>query len=98
MYLVSKDGKFYALTSENSLAVEGEGSFTVRAANEMGGFDRADNSTDTGIENIATSADVLSTKIYSADGVQASKLQRGINIVVKTMADGSKKTSKVVLK
>lgn len=98
MYLVSKDGKFYALTSENSLAVEGEGSFTVRAANEMGGFGRADNSTDTGIENIATSADVLSTKIYSADGVQVSKLQRGINIVVKTMADGSKKTSKVVLK
>lgn len=98
MYLVSKDGKFYALTSENSLAVEGEGSFTVRAANEMGGFGRADNSTDTGIENIATSSDVLSTKIYSADGVQASKLQRGINIVVKTMADGSKKTSKVVMK
>lgn len=98
MYLVSKDGKFYALTSENSLAVEGEGSFTVRAANEMGGFGRADNSTDTGIENIATSADVLSTKIYSADGVQVSKLQRGINIVVKTMTDGSKKTSKVVLK
>lgn len=98
MYLVSKDDKFYALTSENSLAVEGEGSFTVRAANEMGGFGRADNSTDTGIENIATSADVLSTKIYSADGVQVSKLQRGINIVVKTMADGSKKTNKVVLK
>lgn len=98
MYLVSKDGKFYALTSENSLAVEGEGSFTVRAANEMGGFGRADNSTDTGIENIATSADVLSTKIYSADGVQVSKLQRGINIVVKTMTDGSKKTNKVVLK
>lgn len=98
MYLVSKDGKFYALTSENSLTVEGEGSFTVRAANEMGGFGRADNSTDTGIENIATSADVLSTKIYSADGVQVSKLQRGINIVVKTMTDGSKKTNKVVLK
>lgn len=98
MYLVSKDGKFYALTSENSLAVEGEGSFTVRAANEMGGFGRADNSTDTGIENIATSSDVLSTKIYSADGVQVSKWQRGINIVVKTMTDGSKKTNKVVLK
>lgn len=98
MYLVSKDGKFYALTSENSLAVEGEGSFTVRAANEMGGFGRADNSTDTGIENFATSSDVLSTKIYSADGVQVSKLQRGINIVVKTMTDGSKKTNKVVLK
>lgn len=98
MYLVSKDGKFYALTSKSSLAVEGEGSFTVRAANEMGGFGTADNSTDTGIENIATSSDVLSTKIYSADGVQVSKLQRGINIVVKTMTDGSKKTSKVVLK
>lgn len=98
MYLVSKDGKFYALTSENSLAVEGEGSFTVRAANEMGGFGRADNSTDTGIENISTSSDVLSTKIYSADGVQVSKLQRGIYIVVKTMTDGSKKTNKVILK
>lgn len=99
MYLVSKDGKFYALTSENSLAVEGEGSFTVRAANEMGGLGEATvASTSTGIENIATSSDVLNTKIYSADGVQASKLQRGINIVVKTMTDGSKKTNKVVLK
>lgn len=73
--------------------------WSVRAANEMGGLGEATVAgTSTGIENIATSADVLSTKIYSADGMQVSKLQRGINIVVKTMTDGSKKTNKVVLK
>lgn len=100
LWAVCKDGKVVAFTVEPTYNVDdASATWSVRAANEMGGLGEATvASTSTGIENIATSADVLSTKIYSADGVQVSKLQRGINIVVKTMTDGSKKTNKVVLK
>lgn len=100
LWAVCKDGKVVAFTVEPTYNVDdASATWSVRAANEMGGLGEATvASTSTGIENIATSSDVLSTKIYSADGVQVSKLQRGINIVVKTMTDGSKKTNKVVLK
>lgn len=87
-------------TVEPTYAVDdASATWSVRAANEMGGLGEAtEATTSTGIENIATSDNVLSTKIYSADGVQVSKLQKGINIVVKTMSDGSKKTSKIIIK
>lgn len=100
LWAVCKNGKVVDFTVEPTYNVDdASATWSVRAANEMGGLGEATvASTSTGIENIATSSDVLSTKIYSADGVQASKLQRGINIVVKTMTDGSKKTNKVVLK
>lgn len=100
LWAVCKNGKVVDFTVEPSYNVDdASATWSVRAANEMGGLGEATvASTSTGIENIATSSDVLSTKIYSADGVQVSKLQRGINIVVKTMTDGSKKTNKVVLK
>lgn len=101
MYLVAKDGKFFALTTEKSVNLNGEkGSFTVRAANQMGGFGATANSVSTGIHNIASATDaaVIKTAIYAADGTQLSNLQKGINIIVKTLADGSKKTSKVIVK
>lgn len=101
MYLVSKDGKFFALTTEKSVNLYGEkGTFAVRAANQMGGFGATANSVSTGIHNIAsaTEAAVIKTAIYAADGTQLSNLQKGINIIVKTLADGSKKTSKVIVK
>lgn len=100
LWAVCKNGKVVDFTVEPTYNVDdASATWSVRAANEMGGLGEAtEATTSTGIENITTSADVLSTKIYSADGVQVSKLQKGINIVVKTMTDGSKKTNKVVLK
>lgn len=100
MYLVAKDGKFFALTTEKSVNLNGEkGTFTVRAANQMGGFGATTNSVSTGIHNITSAtAAVIKTAIYAADGTQRSNLQKGINIIVKTLADGSKKTSKVIVK
>ena len=55
---------------------------------------------DTGINNVAgeVTGDVIGTKIYNAAGVQTGKLQKGINIVVSTLSDGSKKVSKVIVK
>ena len=54
----------------------------------------------TGIKNIASTDETatVSTAIFSVSGAQQNSLQKGINIVVKTLADGSKKTSKLVVK
>ena len=100
MYLVAKDGKFYTLTTENSLTVnDNKASFTVRAANGMGGFGTANGTVSTGINSTMTTATtVIKTAIFAADGTQLSNLQKGINIIVKTFKDGSKKTSKVIVK
>ena len=100
MYLVAKDGKFYTLTTENSLTVnDNKASFTVRAANDMGGFGTANGTISTGINStMATEATAIKTAIFAADGTQLSNLQKGINIIVKTFKDGSKKTSKVIVK
>ena len=100
MYLVAKDGKFYTLTTENSLTVnDNKASFTVRAANDMGGFGTANGTVSTGINStMATEATVIKTAIFAADGTQLSNLQKGINIIVKTFKDGSKKTNKIIIK
>lgn len=100
MYIVLKDGKFFAMTAEKSLDLAGAtGSWSVRAANEMGGFGQM-TSIVTGIKNIASAKDAatVSTAIFSVSGAQQNSLQKGINIVVKTLADGSKKTEKVIMK
>lgn len=52
----------------------------------------------TGISTVVTDGDVVATKIYTTDGVQVGKLQKGVNIVETTMKDGSKKVKKVVVK
>ena len=100
MYIVLKDGKFFAMTAEKSLDIAGTtGTWSVRAANEMGGFGKM-TSIVTGIKNIASAKDAatVSTAIFSVSGAQQNSLQKGINIVVKTLADGSKKTEKVIMK
>lgn len=100
MYIVLKDGKFFAMTAEKSLDIAGAtGSWSVRAANEMGGFGQM-TSIVTSIKNIASAKDAatVSTAIFSVSGAQQNSLQKGINIVVKTLADGSKKTEKVIMK
>lgn len=100
MYIVLKDGKFFAMTAEKSLGIAGAtGTWSVRAANEMGGFGKM-TSVVTGIKNIAAAdeAATVSTAIFSVSGAQQNSLQKGINIVVKTLADGSKKTEKVIMK
>ncbi len=101
-YLVQKNGESVALTSDKSYTIDDvTAKWSVRAANEMGGLGEATVAVvPTGIEEVAAAeaADVVSTAIYTVDGVQVNALQRGINIVAKTLADGSKKTEKVVVK
>lgn len=102
LWAVCKNGKVVDFTITPSYIVDdASATWSVRAANEMGGLSEATVvGQGTGIRNItsATDAAVIKAAIYAADGTQLSNLQKGINIIVKTLADGSKKTSKVIVK
>jgi len=102
LWAVCKNGKVVDFTIKPTYLVDdASATWSVRAANEMGGLSEATaaGSLSTGIQNIAAATDaaVIKTAIYAADGTQLSNLQKGINIIVKTLADGSKKTSKVIV-
>lgn len=101
LWAVCKNGKVVDFTITPSYIIDdASATWSVRAANEMGGLSEATVvDQGTGIRNIASAtAAVIKTAIYAADGTQLSNLQKGINIIVKTLADGSKKTSKVIVK
>lgn len=102
LWAVCKNGKVVDFTIKPTYLVDdASATWSVRAANEMGGLSEATAAVlGTGIRNItsATEAAVIKTAIYAADGTQLSNLQKGINIIVKTLADGSKKTSKIIVK
>lgn len=102
LWAVCKNGKVVDFTIKPTYLVDdASATWSVRAANEMGGLSEATAAVlGTGIRNItsATEAAVIKTAIYAADGTQLSNLKKGINIIVKTLADGSKKTSKVIVK
>ena len=102
LWAVCKNGKVVDFTITPSYIVDdASATWSVRAANEMGGLSEATVvGQGTGIHNIAAATDaaVIKTAIYAADGTQLSNLQKGINIIVKALADGSKKTSKVIVK
>lgn len=101
LWAICKNGKVVDFTITPSYIVDDtSATWSVRAANEMGGLSEATVvGQGTGIRNITSAtAAVIKTAIYAADGTQLSNLQKGINIIVKTLADGSKKTSKVIVK
>lgn len=102
LWAVCKNGKVVDFTIKPTYLVDdASATWSVRAANEMGGLSEATAAVlGTGIQNIASATDaaVSKTAIFAADGTQLSNLQKGINIIVKTLADGSKKTSKVIVK
>lgn len=103
LWAVCKNGKVVDFTIKPTYLVDdASATWSVRAANEMGGLSEATAAAvlGTGIHNIASATDAaaIKTAIYAADGTQLSNLQKGINIIVKTLADGCKKTSKVIVK
>ena len=101
LWAVCKNGKVVDFTITPSYIIDdASATWSVRAANEMGGLSEATVvGQGTGIRNITSAtAAVIKTAIYAADGTQLSNLQKGINIIVKTLADGSKKISKVIVK
>lgn len=99
-YAVFHNGEFVSMTATPSYTIN-EGSadeYTVRAANECGGFGKAASTTYTsGIDNVgAESGNVVSMAYYSVQGSRVSESYTGIVIKVETFDNGKTKTTKMV--
>ncbi len=97
-YVITKDGKVEAFTTETSCTYEEGAEYTIQAANEFGGLSRAAAVSDTpsGIDAVETLEGATLQGIYSADGMKLGGLQKGLNIVVYTTAGGKTVVRKVM--
>ena len=95
LYAVCKDGQVIAFTTDCTYQVTEDGSYAVRAANEMGGLSApgyvgGENS----IRTLNHQTTVAVEAIYTLDGKRLQQMQRGLNIV--RMSDGT--THKVLVR
>ncbi len=99
-YAVFKDGVFVTITSDKEYATDGsESLFSVRAANGRGGFGKAATIGEgTSVAEVVNDSEVVSTSFFAISGARLAKLQRGVNIMVKTFADGSSEAVRVIVK
>jgi len=98
-YAVFADGRFQGIVSTTTFATDPDvKSYSVRAANLMGGFGTGASVNVATAIGTATENDVVYTEYFSANGMRLNAPQRGVNIRVSSMADGQKVTDKVVLK
>lgn len=98
-WVVFKNGEYAANVIEPAYTVDdAEATWTVRAANEMGGLGEAATATVvTGINEIGSeTGDVVSTEYYNLQGIRVSGNYRGVVVKVCTMKDGSKTTVKTI--
>ena len=102
-YAVFFNGQFIGMQTETSITTTAEvlnpsfEGYSVRAANEHGGFGEAASVTSTGITNAEAEGDgIAATTYYSLQGTRVSNAYSGVVIKVDTMTDGSVKTTKMV--
>ncbi len=97
-WVVFKDGKYVAATTEPTYTVDdAKATWTVRAANEMGGLgEAAEASVADGIDSVATAGNVVCVDYYTVNGVKVGKTFKGMLIEVKTLDNGEKVTTKVI--
>lgn len=99
-YAIFHNGEFIGMTDIPSYTInEGKADeYTVRAANEYGGFGKAASTTYTSrINNTeAENGNVVATAYYSAQGTRVSESYTGIVIKVETFDNGKTRTTKMV--
>ena len=98
-WVVFKNGEYAANVIEPAYTVDdAEATWTVRAANEMGGLGEAATATVvTGINEIGSeTGDVVSTAFYNLQGIRVNDNYRGVVVKVCTMKDDSKTTVKTI--
>jgi len=99
-WAVCKDGKVVAFTTEPAYtADDATATWSVRAANEMGGLGEATVATvATGIDEIngAGNENVAGTAYYNLQGIRVSKDYKGVVIKVDTMLDGRQVSTKIM--
>lgn len=97
-YAVFRNGEFVGMTSVPSYNItEGDASeYTVRAANECGGFGQGSTTTSGIAGTVADSADVMNTYYYNVQGVRVNDSYKGIVIKVDTLKDGKQVATKII--
>lgn len=98
-WVVFKNGKYAANVIEPTYTVDDvTATWSVRAANEMGGLGEATAATKvTGITEVGVeTGDVVSTMYYNLQGVRVGKDFSGVVIKVDTMKDGKQVSTKIV--
>ena len=91
LYAVCKDGNVVGFTTETTFTVKENGSYAVRAANEMGGLSALSQAVQvteaTGIETVNRESGASVEAVYTIDGKRIARMQHGLNIV--RMSDGT---------
>ncbi|MCD8297653.1 MAG: pectinesterase family protein, partial [Prevotella sp.] len=97
-YAICKDGSVIDFTTDNSYTVtDTSATYSVRAANEMGGLGDAAVAEVTGIKELLTSdGDILRTSYYNLQGARVSNAYKGVVIKVDTKSDGKQVSSKLI--
>ena len=95
-WVIFKDGEYVTSTIEPSYELDNvSASWTVRAANEMGGLSEATTATvPTAINAMNTSA-VMSVAYYNLQGIKVNNSYKGTVIKIETLANGKKVITKV---
>lgn len=97
-YAVFRNGEFVGMTTSASYDItEGNASeYSVRAANECGGFGPG-STTATGIsDSVVAGGDVVRTSYYNVQGARVGSYYKGIVIKVETLKDGKQIATKII--
>lgn len=97
-YAVFRNGEFVGMTTSASYDItEGNASeYSVRAANEYGGFGPGSTTT-TGIsDSVVADEDVIRTSYYNVQGARVGSSYKGIVIKVDTLKDGKQIATKII--
>lgn len=97
-YAVFRNGEFVGMTTSASYDItEGNASeYSVRAANECGGFGPGSTTT-TGIsDSVVAGGDVVRTSYYNVQGARVGSSYKGIVIKVETLKDGKQIATKII--
>jgi hypothetical protein len=103
-WAVFRDGVFVQFVTTNSYTIPSSvisGTYSVRAANEMGGLSSPSNTylyTSTGIDNLYSQSKLIEQTYYTLEGKKINRLDsfKGVAIVRTIYADGRVITSKII--
>ncbi len=97
VYAIFHNDEFVDMVSGTSYVVTESGDYTVRAANEYGGFGSV-SETATGITSKVVDGKVVRTAYYNLQGARVGQSYKGIVIKVDTLEDGSQVARKIIAK
>ncbi|MCD8297525.1 MAG: pectinesterase family protein, partial [Prevotella sp.] len=100
-YAIFKDGEFVAITdgSSTSYVIGVSGNYTIRAANQYGGFGKSSKAKEitTIIKDAAANnGSIVKTVYYNLSGARVSGATKGVVIKVDTMENGKQVATKIV--